>query len=114
MKISRYINSLLALSSLFLMVGPARAADHWHTSTIKLIYPLADGSFAIMFNSHSAQCASSLPKYHYVTVGQAGITQEGSSKLYATVLMAKATDKPISIVFSDSTNYCYVKGLTLE
>lgn len=67
-----------------------------------------------MMNADHANCVAPAPKYHYVTVGQNGVTQDGANKMYAVILMAKAMDRPISIVCSNSTTNCYINRLTLE
>ncbi len=90
----------------------SNAAEIWHTSTIRVIYPLADGSFILVFNANSVSCSSaSNPHYYYATVGQNGLTAEGSKKMYALATLAFATNKPISFAFDNATPNCYINRL---
>jgi hypothetical protein len=91
---------------------PGQAADVWHTGTLRAIYPMADGSFALAFTTDAAACpAPPNPKYYYVTVGQNSVTEEASKKFYATALAAFLNGTPLSIVFSSNTTNCYVNRL---
>lgn len=86
----------------------ARAADIWHTSTVRQIYPLADGSFVLIFNQDSPSCLdANNPNYHYVTVGQNGMTLEGAKKVYAIAMLAFSMGKQLQINFNDAGG-CYI------
>jgi hypothetical protein len=101
----------LSLLAVFLN-SSVQAADVWHTGTLRAIYPMADGSFALAFVTDAAACtAPPNPKYYYVTVGQNSVTEEASKKFYATALSAYLTGAPLAIVFSDTTSMCYVNRL---
>jgi hypothetical protein len=100
--------SLCALST------SVQAADVWHTSTIKYLYPLADGSFVLTFETNASACSNAnASKYHYVTPTQNGMTEQGATKIYAAALMAKAAELSVQINFSDSTASCYINRLTV-
>jgi hypothetical protein len=104
----RAIGMALPLLAL-LFSSSGLAADVWHGGTLRAIYPLADGSFALAFTTDAAACtAPPNPKYFYVTVGQNSVTEEASKKFYAAALSAFVTGAPLSIVFSDNTSMCYV------
>lgn len=102
------------IAFVFLALGlhaRSEAADVWHTSTLKWVYPLADGSFVLTFNVDSSSCASSSPKYHYVAVGQNSVTEEGARKFYAAAMTALATRMTVQVNFSDASSACYVNRL---
>lgn len=67
----------------------------------------------IGFDVDTAECSGlGSPKYMYVTVGQNGITAEGSKKIYAAAMLALANRMTVYIAFDDATQYCYVNRLT--
>ncbi len=100
--------SLLFLPSLSMAIG------QWHTSTVKAVYPLANGSFVLSFNTDSPSCSNSTsPKYYYVTVQENGMTQEGAEKIYSAALAAGMGGKEVQINFEDATSGCYVNRLYL-
>lgn len=106
----KLVASLLLLGAL---TQPVRAADVWHTAPLRAIYPMADGSFALLFANDSPACSSASPKYHWVTIGQNGMTEDGAKKIYAAAMLAFATSTTFSIVYSDSTSSCFVNRLYL-
>lgn len=73
----------------------ANATERSLTSAVKLVYPQANGDFAIGVSTPSSYCNSSYsnPQYPFVTFGQNGITSEGAMKLYAAALTAVTTDR---------------------
>jgi hypothetical protein len=96
------------------LVSAAHAADVWHTATIKFIYPQGDGSFVLIFNSDAASCTSvSNPDYYTVRANTNGVTAEGLKLMYAAALMAKASDREVTINFSTSTNECAINRLQI-
>jgi hypothetical protein len=97
---------------LILMSCAANATEAWHASTIKWLYPQADGSFVLVFDTNAPACtAVGADKYHYVLPSQNGMTVEGAKKLYAAAMMAMAMDKTVQVAFDDSTSNCYVNRL---
>jgi hypothetical protein len=99
---------------LLLMSSSLWATERAQTSTVKFVYPVANGDFVIGLNTDSAYCTNvGTPKYYYVTVGQNGVTSEGSKKMYAAILVALATGDGVAIVFDDATAYCYVNRLNV-
>ncbi len=99
---------LAALSS------AALATETWHTSTIKYVYPLADGTYVLIFDTNAPTCTSTTTdKYHYVIPSQNGMTDEGAKKIYAAALLALATDKAVQIAFDDATTNCYINRLSV-
>jgi hypothetical protein len=90
-----------------LLAGGEAQAESWHTSKIKNVYPLGDGSFVLIFVDSAAAC-SNQGKYHYVSAGAYGVNAEGVKMMMSTALMAHATDKTISIAFDESSPSCYI------
>ncbi len=89
-------------------------AEISHYSTIKQLYALADGNFALILNADSSSCTSpSSPDYYYIVVGQNGMTQEGAKKIFATASLAFATSKGVWIAFDESTSNCYINRLSV-
>lgn len=94
--------------------GAAGATNRYHTSTIKTIYALENGSAILSFDAESTYCTNSAsPKYYVISVGQSGVTADGLKQMYATALMAYSTEKPITILFDDATTSCYVRQIIL-
>jgi len=106
------VAAALAAIALSTHTGSAWSADVWHTSTIRWVYPQADGSFVLAFDVDSASCPNiGVPKYHTVAVNQNGVTEEGAKKIYAAALLALASDKQVQLNFSDLTTSCYINRL---
>jgi hypothetical protein len=100
--------TLLTLS----VAGLALAADTWHTSTIRYVYPQAAGSVVITFDDESQACTSgSNPKYYHIRVGENGVTQEGLEVLYAAALAAHLSGRSVQINFDSSSSYCWINRL---
>jgi hypothetical protein len=95
---------------------PLGATERSHTSTLKFVYPLANGDFVIGFDAESAFCtsASTPNKYYGVYVGQNGVAAAGASKMFAAALLALSTRQSVSIAFDDATANCYVNRLTVS
>lgn len=99
---------------LCLLSWGAHAAEIWHTSTIKMLYPVADGSFVLIFDVNAPACTNTnTDKYHSVTPSQNAMTVEGAKKIYAAAMMAMATEKSVQFAFDDSTASCYVNRLAV-
>jgi hypothetical protein len=114
MRTQKLVNSLGFLAGLMFAAGAGHAAEVWHTSTVRAIYPLADGSFVLTFNANSASCASAdNPHYYYARAGQNGMTAEGSKKMYAIAALAFATNKPVSFAFDNATASCFINRLSV-
>lgn len=106
--------SMLALIAVVLCVH-ANATERYHNSTLKFVYPLGSGDFVLGFDVDTAQCTGAgVPKYVYVTVGQNGVTAEGSKKMYAAAMLALANRMTVYFAFDDATQYCYLNRLTIE
>lgn len=103
------VTALLLLFSLHTRV---EAADLWHTSTLKWVYPVANGSFILAFNLESASCPSpSSPKYFNVVVGENGVTEEAARKFYAAAMAALVTRMTVQVNFSDSSSACFINRM---
>jgi hypothetical protein len=87
-------------------------AETWHTARIKSVYPLANGSVVLIFVEDAPACPGSVPgKYHYISVGENGVTAEGVKMLMATALVALAMDKTVSVAFAEGSSGCYINRL---
>ena len=115
MRTVMYIGSNMKFFTIFiaLFLSLAVQADNkWHDSTIKTIYPTADGGFVLILDTDSSNCPqTAVGKYHYVTVGDNSMTTEGANKIYSLALMAAATDKVVNIYFNDATNRCAINRM---
>ncbi|WP_020412044.1 hypothetical protein [Microbulbifer variabilis] len=100
----------------FLFINSVAVADEvWHQSQIAKIYPYGDGRFVIAFKENSDSCTSSSnPKYHYVKVGENGVTAEGIDKMFSAALTAATTGKQLQIVYDTSTPKCYINRLVIN
>jgi hypothetical protein len=88
----------------------AFADNVWLHSTIKRVYPLADGSFVLIFNDPSPHCTS-VDSYHRVKADSNGMTAEGVKNLLAASLTAATAQKPVSINFETNTGSCFVNRM---
>jgi len=97
-----------------LLSVPAHAAEAWHTSRVRTIYPLGEGSFVLQFAVDATACLSqNQPKYYYVTVGQNGVNAEGAKRMYAAALLAFAQDLPVTLAFQTDSSGCYINRLAV-
>jgi hypothetical protein len=100
-------------SVLTLLCTTAYSQEVWHQGKIHSVYPLGDGSAAILFVIDSTQCTNtSTPnKYYHLTIGANGVTAAGFKNMYSTVLVAAATGKEIAIAFNSGTSSCDINRL---
>lgn len=109
------MKKIFAVMALLSVTSAAFSATVWHGSTVKSVYPQSDGSLILIFNTDSAACTSaSSPNYYYVTVGQNGVTEQGSNKIYAAALSAGHAGNSISFAFDDSTSNCYINRFLVD
>jgi hypothetical protein len=100
--------ALLAVSAM------ATAAEQWHTSTIKYVYPQSTGQFVVIFDTDAPGCTATGPgKYMLIYDGSNGVTLEGRKAMYAAALMAVVTRVSVSIAYDDATSNCYINRLTV-
>ena len=93
----------------------AIAKPTWHSDKITRVYPLGEGGFVITFANNSPSCTNtSQSKYHYVAVGQNGVTEEGIKFLYSAALTAAASGKTVDINFDASSSSCYINRLSVN
>jgi hypothetical protein len=106
----------LAVMGVFVATGPVSAATAWYQGTIQMIYPMSDGSFAIGVPTVLPTCSGngSGGVYLFVSPGQNAVTADGAKNLLATLLMAFAQGRTISVAYDDSTLYCYVNRLLVQ
>ncbi|ABD82270.1 hypothetical protein [Saccharophagus degradans] len=97
---------------MFSVVGNVFAENKWHQSTIKTIYPLANGDFVLIFNTDSLLCpVDNTGKYHYVRVGQNDVTSEGARNMLSVALAAAAMGKEVDINFDITDERCFINRL---
>jgi len=89
------------------------AADKWHSSLIQSVYPLADGGIVLTFKTPAPDCTRS-DKYHYILVGQFGVTQEGLNNMLSIVLTAAATGKEVNIFYDTTSDKCAINRLNVQ
>lgn len=107
-------NVFLALI-IMLFSTSAFAANVWHTSTIKWIYPQADGGVIIAFDTDSSSCTNtSNPKFHLLKEGSNGVDAKGFTAMLAVVLAAGQQNKQLNIVFENSSSDCEINRLFVE
>jgi hypothetical protein len=92
-----------------------QATTQYFQSTLQSVYPLADGSFVLIFSQSGSNCHSlNSPPYFYVAAGQNGVTADGVKGMLATALTAFSLGKTLAGAFDDSTPYCYVNRFSMQ
>lgn len=111
-----YVRGVIVALSLLMGSSPSFGAERWHTSQVKVLYPLGNGNFVIMLAQDSAYCPNleSPRKYYRVNIGEAGVTAEGAKQMYASTLAALTSGSTIAIAFDDATSYCYVNRMQIN
>lgn len=108
----------VCLVSFCLVLGVAQsaaAADVTFISTIRTIDARADGKIVFTFHGESPNCLNaSSPKYHYLAVGQNGLTPEGFRNAQATAMLALALGKSVQIHFDSQSSGCYISRIILR
>jgi hypothetical protein len=67
-----------------------------------------------VFHTDSSACTNANnPNYHYLIVGQNGMTADGLDRIYAAALAAAAAGKVVQAAFDDSTSNCYINRLSV-
>jgi len=99
-----------------LLAAPLSATERQQISTVKFVYPLGDGNFVIGLDADSSFCTStsSPNKYYHVFVGQYGVNADGSNKIYAAAMLALASRQTATLIFDDTTAYCYVNRIVVS
>ena len=107
--------NLFAIIFIFLSTTAHAVTNVWHTSTIKYIYPLADGSFVVTFNTNSSSCSGGVSnKYHYVRTGNNSVNQEGVDKMYSLFLTAATSGRKVTISFDSSSTQCWINRAYID
>jgi hypothetical protein len=100
------------VTAVLLATAQAPAAEVWHVSKIRWVYPQPDGqTFVLVFQADAPSCPTVAPKYHYVTVGQNSMTAEGLKHVLAASLSAAAQGLTVQVAFDNATANCYVNRL---
>jgi hypothetical protein len=91
------------------------AAEVWHTSTIKWVYPQSTGDLVLVFDASSSNCPASGPdKYMQLYVGSNGVTLEGRKAMYAAALLAFTTGALVDVAFDNATTNCFINRLLIR
>lgn len=104
------------LLGLMLLLGSfSSAADTyvWHTSKIKQVYPSGSGKVILTFHTPSSSCQHA-SKYHYIAVGEASVTEDGSDKLYSAALAAAMAGKAVTVNFNKDSEACFISRLYIS
>ena len=105
---------LVILALLTIGCSNSYAAAAFVQSTVKSVYPQADGSFVIILTNDTSTRAATTPKYFFVTPGQNGTTVDGAKAMLATTLTAYALGSSLALSFDDATTYCYVNRISMQ
>src|ERR1700741_790442 len=106
---------LFMATLLLLGASTTFATERSHVSTLKFVYPFANGDFVIGLDTDPSTCtAAGTPKYLYVSVGQNGVTATGSSKLFAAAMAAFLAHSTVAAAFDDATSNCYVNRFSVQ
>lgn len=108
--------SMVALIAAFVVSTGAMAAESWHTFAVKKVYPLANGTFLVVFDTNASDCPNTiLDKYHYVSPTQSGMSDAGcENDLYSASLAALYTRGTVTVAFDDAATNCFVSRITVR
>lgn len=110
----RIFLSILASIGLLAGLPQPSSAEQAHTGTLKWIYPQADGSYVLTFDTNPSACPNAnATKYLYVQVGQNGMTAESAKYIYAAALSAMSLGKQLQVYYNDASIYCYINRAVL-
>jgi hypothetical protein len=106
----------LLLVGVLMASSLAHAAERWHTSKVQFVYPQGDGSFILGLVQNNVSCLSAATptQYFYIVAGQNGVSSDGLKQMFAAALAAYATGSVLTVVFDDSTAFCYINRLTIS
>lgn len=111
---NKLVVSVVLVAAILCVPSASVAANVWHASTVKGLYPLADGTFIIILNTDTLDCRSpNNPKYYYVAPGQNAMTVEGAKKVYAAAALAMALNKSVQIYFDNVAASCYINAMVV-
>ena len=106
---------LAVLSLVALLAQPASASTVSLISTIRTIDAQSDGRVVFTFHDESPNCINaSSPKFHYLVVGQNGMTAEGFKNAHATAMLAFALGKSVHIYFNSASSACYISRIIVR
>ena len=109
------IRFVLICFALAIFAQSASATTVSLISTIRTIDAQADGRIVLTFHDESPNCINtSSPKFHYLTVGQNGMTAEGFKNAHATAMLAVALGKSVHIYFNSQSSACYISRIILR
>jgi hypothetical protein len=108
-------SSVIIALALLYHADPAQAGTVWYQGAVQLIYPFNDGSFAVGVPTSLPLClGSGSGSYLFVVPNANAVTADGAKNMLATVLMAFALGKTISVAYDDSSSSCYVNRLLIQ
>jgi hypothetical protein len=91
----------------------AYSAGVWHSSNIKTIYPLANGSVVVTFSTPSTNC-SNPDGYYYLSKDEGAVTQDGIDSMLSVLLVAASTGKIVNVYFNKDSSSCYINRLNIQ
>ena len=86
------------------------SASVWFTSTVKRVYPLANGDFVVLFNDVNTKCVHE-SGYHYIEVNRNGITESGRDKMYSAFFVAGSAKNQVKIFFDETSSNCNINRM---
>ena len=103
-------------AALFFYSGSNFAEPTWHNNVlIKGIYPLSDGTVALMVDKDNPLCTStSSPKYYHLAENQQGVTSVGFMNIYGAALSAASKGKLVNINFESSDSNCWINRIIVS
>lgn len=85
----------------------------WFKSKIKKLYPLADGSIVVIFEDSSPSCTNT-SKYHHLSSGSNGMTEQGLERVYSALLVAASAKKVVNVNFDASSSLCHINRVLID
>lgn len=104
------VAGVLALAS-----SQAPAANVWTGyKTVTEVQVVEDGSFLLTFSSAiGTPCSPAGPNTLYIYIGAHYVTADGAKAMLAAAFTALASGMRVSVMYDDSTPYCYGRYLRI-
>lgn len=92
---------------------PASATNVWTGyKTVTEVQVVEDGGFLLYFSSPiGSPCSSAGNNALYVYIGGNFVTADGAKAMLGAALSALATGMKVSVLYDDSTSFCYGRYL---
>ena len=109
------MNKLLPALLVTLSLLPAASQAASFSGQLAFLYPMANGTVALAFTGSAPGCsASGSIFYTYLAPGQNSVTADGFKNLYAAILLAFGSERPVDVTYDNSTVYCYVNNVIVR